>query len=193
MSNEVLQCDWAAIQIIPNASISSHYGEKVKRIDSATGSRCVITLLSKGGRENLSGTGTWGRMYSRIKMLQDRDGIECPQDRDVKVPRGEQEETEDDVPTPLTHECCMQPLPGSTANEAQTYAIELAYMSEKHCFIKCTKQSKTIQDEYLKGIIMVYAVHSIFPPHTTISNTLWNMRLKAAIKKNEKLQRQDLG
>lgn len=58
VSNEVFQCDWAAIQIIRNASVSSHYGEKVKRMDSAIGSWCVITLLSKGGRENLTGTGT---------------------------------------------------------------------------------------------------------------------------------------
>lgn len=72
-----------------------------------------------------------------FKILQDRDGIECPRDRDVKVSRGEQVETEDDIQTPLTHECCMQSLSalqGSTANESQTYAIQLVYMSEKLYF-----------------------------------------------------------
>lgn len=39
---------------------------------------------------------------------------------------------EEDVPTPLTHECCMQSLSGSAANEAQTYAIQLG-VSEKLC------------------------------------------------------------
>lgn len=57
MSNELLQCDWAAIQIKPNPNVSAHYREKMKRTDSATGSWRVITLLSKRGGENLTGTG----------------------------------------------------------------------------------------------------------------------------------------
>lgn len=62
---------------------------------------------------------------------------QCVHKTDEKVSRGKQAEMEEDVPTPLTHECCMQSLSVlqvSPANEAWTYAIQLVYMSEKLYF-----------------------------------------------------------
>lgn len=79
--------------------------------------------------------------YSSQKRSERHRGDRVSMRQRCKSVKRKQLEMEEDFPAPLTHECCMQSLSGSTANKAQTYAFLLVYMTEKLC-LKTNKKKQ---------------------------------------------------